>query len=289
MKKCLACSVVFPSLDSCCPVCNWKAEMRSGLPAYAPALAQEGGGFKVSYFADLACVEEGNFWFRTRNRLIIWALGKYCPELQSFLEIGCGTGYVLSGIASAFPGIRLHGSEIFAAGLAFATARQPKIHFMQMDARHIPFIDEFDAVGAFDVLEHIEEDKQVLSQLRQALKPNGIMLITVPQHQWLWSPVDDYACHVRRYSAKLLHAKVKNAGFEILHSTSFVSSLLPAMWLSRFLQKRSNKEFDPMAEFRISPRLNQLLEIVMRAEIFLIRKGVNFPIGGSRLIVAIKK
>ncbi|MGA9666223.1 MAG: class I SAM-dependent methyltransferase [Gallionella sp.] len=288
MKKCLACGVTFPAQKTHCPACGLGPEMREGFPAYAPDLAQQGGGFKAAYFADLTLVEAGNFWFRARNRLIIWALGKYCPEFRSFLEIGCGTGYVLSGIASAFPGVSLRGSEIFTAALTLAAARQPAIDFMQMDARHIPFIEEFDAVGAFDVLEHIEEDEQVLLQMRETLKPGGVMLLTVPQHAWLWSAVDDYACHVRRYSAKELHAKVKAAGFDILRSTSFVSTLLPAMWASRLVQKGSAEKFDATSEFRTPIWLNGMLESILNAEIYIIRGGVNFPLGGSRLIVAKK-
>lgn len=288
MKKCLACGTAFPSPDSCCPACNWGPGIQEGFPAYAPALAQEGGGFKASYFVDLAHIEAEYFWFRARNRLIIWALGKYFPEFQSFLEIGCGTGYVLSGMANAFPKVQFHGSEIFTAGLAFAAARQPAINFMQMDARHIPFVDEFDAIGAFDVLEHIKEDEQVLMQMREALKPSGIMLLTVPQHAWLWSAVDDYACHVRRYSAKELHAKIESAGFEILRSTSFVSSLLPAMWISRYAQKGSTQNVKAATELNISPWLNNILETILGAEVAMIRNGVNFPLGGSRLIVARK-
>ena len=282
MKRCLACNATFSSPGSCCLFCGIGPESKEGFLAYAPALAQEGGGFKAAYFADLARLEAGHFWFRARNRLIIWGLGKYCPEFRSFLEIGCGTGYVLSGIADAYPGAQLHGSEIFTAGLAFAAARQPSIDFMQMDGRHIPFIDEFDSIGAFDVVEHIEEDEQVLGQVHGALKPGGVVLLTVPQHAWLWSPVDEYARHIRRYSAKDIHAKVEGAGFEILRSTSFVSSLLPAMFASRLVQKLATKKnADPTAELRISPWLNGLFEKMLDAELALIRNNINLPAGGS--------
>ena len=187
--------------------------MLAGFPAYAPSIATEGSGFKSSHFETLANIEAKNFWFRVRNRIIIWSLGRYCPNFKSFLEIGCGTGFVLSGIAKAYPDARLHGSELFIKGLSFAARRLPLAKLMQMDARQIPFVDEFDSIGAFDVLEHIEEDTDVLRQIHKALKPKGLVLITVPQHQWLWSPVDDNACHVRRYSAKDLHAKLKATGF----------------------------------------------------------------------------
>src|SRR6266850_191752 len=289
MKRCLVCSSTYSSGDSICSVCGAKPEEKDGFLLFAPAFAYGGGGFKENYFADLAKLEEPHFWFRARNRLIIWALQKYCPQFNSFLEIGCGTGYVLSGIADEFPDTNLHGSEIFVAGLAFAAARQPAVNFVQVDARNIPFVNEFDVIGAFDVLEHIQEDNQVLSQMREALKPCGLILLTVPQHPWLWSPIDEYACHIRRYSPAEIHEKVRTAGFKILRSTSFVSILLPAMLASRLKQKQVFGEAkDATAELRISPWLNDLLAKVLGAEIAMIRAGLNFPVGGSRMIVAHK-
>lgn len=289
MKKCLKCKRAFSSIDFLCPSCGSEPAIGAeGFLTHAPALEKSGGGFLESHFAELSLLEGGNFWFRSRNRLIVWALKKYAPEIQSFLEIGCGTGYVLSGIAKAFPDAELRGAELFAAGLAFAAARQPGAHFMQMDARCIPYVDEFDVVGAFDVLEHIEEDVLVMTQIRDALKYHGIMLLTVPQHAWLWSPADEYACHVRRYSANELHEKIRMAGFEVLRSTSFVSALLPAMWASRFSRRDAADKSAVTAELRISPLLNRSLEMVMDAEIAMIRCGMNFPVGGSRLVVARK-
>jgi SAM-dependent methyltransferase len=257
-----------------------------GFEAYAPDMASAGGGFKASYFSELAQLEAGNFWFRARNKLLMWALKKYSSNVESMLEIGCGTGFVLSGIASEFPTVNLYGSEIFTEGLAFASRRAPNAKLMQMDARHIPFIEEFDVIGAFDVLEHIKEDRVVLEQIASALKPDGILLITVPQHAWLWSPADEYAYHERRYSRREIEEKLAAAGFALLRSTSFVTALLPAMIASRTLQRRSSKAFDPMAEFNISPVLNRTFEALLNLELAGIRRGLNYPVGGSRLLVA---
>src|SRR5262249_49133872 len=160
-------------------------------------------------------------------------------------------------------------------------ARAPHAHFIQMDARDCPYLDEFDVAAAFDVIEHIDEDEAVLANLFRAVKPGGHALITVPQHRWLWSDADRCACHRRRYQAVELHAKVRRAGFEILRSTSFVSLLLPLMLISR----RSTKNFDPLAEFKIGARLNEALQAVLACERRLITLGVNFPVGGSRLVI----
>ncbi len=289
MKRCPDCALGFAAAAERCPRCGWAPTMVDGFPAYAPDLAHGGGGFKASYFADLAALEEGNFWFQSRNRLILWALRRYCPGFERFLEIGCGTGYVLSGVRRAFPNAQLCGSEIFVAGLRFAAARLPSASFLQMDARSIPFREEFDVIGAFDVLEHIEADALVLAQVHDALRPGGVLLLTVPQHAWLWSPMDDYALHVRRYTAPALHRTLRAEGFRIVRSTSFVTTLLPAMAVSRWLQSNEPPATrDVTAELRISPRLNTLFSRFLGAEAAAISMGANLPVGGSRLVVARK-
>lgn len=271
-----------------CTKCGYVPERVDGFLAWAPELAKYNDGFPENSFEGLARVEEGSFWFRARNAIIVWALRRYFPSFRSLLEVGCGTGFVLSGIAQAFPHARTAGSEIYTAGLAFAAKRLPGVELLQMDARKLPYEAEFDVIGAFDVIEHILEDELVLQNFNRALKPGGGCVITVPQHRWLWSPVDEAACHQRRYSAKELHTKVEAAGFRILRSTSFVTLLLPLMFASRFEARRSGKVGDSDA-LLINSTLDRMLELVMDVERRLITWGINLPVGGSRLLIAIKK
>jgi SAM-dependent methyltransferase len=284
MIVCPSCHSAVPDDKAVCPSCGFSAATVEGFTAWAPEMAHGGGGFKRESFAHLAELEASNFWFRARNALIVWALQRYAPKMTSFLEIGCGTGFVLSGVAQAFPQARLVGSEIFVDGLAHAAPRLPDVELVQMDARRIPYRETFDVVAALDVIEHIEEDELVLRQMLGALRPGGTALIAVPQHQWLWSKADDYACHVRRYSACELHRKVSAAGFEIVRSTSFVSLLLPAMMASRLAARRTS-EYDPRKEFEIPSAVNSAFEACLAIERAIIRAGVNFPIGGSRFLV----
>ncbi|MDD5212427.1 MAG: class I SAM-dependent methyltransferase [Sulfuricurvum sp.] len=250
-------------------------------------MANAGGGFKLEYFAKLYKLEAAHFWFRARNALIIWMLKKYSPNFQSFLEIGCGTGYVLSGVATSFPKAKISGSEIFSEGLTFAASRVKDAQFMQMDGAHIPFVDEFDVVGAFDVIEHIPEDEAVLAGIYKAVKPGGYVLLTVPQHPLLWSGADDYWCHVRRYTVTEIHKKVECAGFKIVRTTSFVSLLLPGMLALR-MSGRNKSNFDGFDELRNNLIVNRLMEIVLGLERLLIQAGLSFPVGGSRLVLARK-
>lgn len=289
MKICLHCKYIFSFDEWACPSCGHQPERLNGIEAHAPELANGGGGFKPEYFSELSRLETENFWFHARNELILWALRTYIPDASTFLEVGCGTGFVLSGIARACPKLALSGSEIFLAGLSHAAKRVPSAYFMQMDARRVPFVEEFDAIGAFDVLEHIKEDETVLAQLHSAIKPGGVLLLTVPQHPWLWSASDEYACHVRRYTRAEIEQKVLIAGFDLLRSSSFVTSLLPAMMLSRILQKQKTKDFDPAGELKINAVLNKSFYALMMLELAGIRFGMNYPVGGSRLIVARKQ
>ena len=288
MIRCIRCDAPLET-ELRCAACGSELRTIEGITCYAPELLDSASGFRSDYFAELFRLESGNFWFIARNKLILQVLSRYCKDFESYLEIGCGTGYVLSAISEKFPCARIVGSEIFIAGLEFASQRIPSATLLQMDARRTPFVAEYELVGAFDVLEHIEEDVAVMDQVHQALKPGGHFLITVPQHNWLWSPVDEYAQHVRRYSRKDLHHKIEAAGFEIVISTSFVTSLLPAMWLSRLAASRSKPDdFDPMTEFNISPLLNRVLTGLLKTEAALIGAGLRLPIGGSRLVLARK-
>jgi SAM-dependent methyltransferase len=207
---------------------------------------------------------------------------------ETFFEIGCGTGFVLLGIEKTLPKFKLSASEIYISGLTYAQTRVRRCEFFQMDARQIAFENEFDLIGAFDVLEHIPEDEKVLSQIYEAVKPGGGIVLTVPQHKFLWSRVDENACHVRRYNAFELKEKVRKAGFSIIRSTSFVSFLLPVMALKRLRRKAMKEEYDEMGELRIGETLNSMLERVMDFELLLIRAGVSFPAGGSLLLIGQK-
>ena len=235
----------------------------------------------------LAEREAGHWWFRSRNRILLWVLKKYVGSFENFLEVGCGTGFVLSAIRNSYPTAELHGSEYFEEGLTHARRRVPSANFSKLDARKMKDDERFDCIGAFDVIEHINEDELVLSKMSRALKQGGALLVTVPQHRWLWSAADEYACHVRRYTRSELVRKVTRSGLTVEYMTSFVSLLVPIMWLSRL--RPNNLNYDPMDEFQIPNWLNRLLEMILTFELGLLKIGIRLPFGGSLLLQARKR
>jgi SAM-dependent methyltransferase len=286
MKVCTFCGSTYSQLA--CEVCAREPETIDGYVAFAPQLASDHSGYDPGFYGELVQLEAKNFWFRSRNRLILWAFKRYFPQAQSFFEVGCGTGFVLSAIEQAFPSLAVQGSEIFTQGLSFAHQRLERAQLFQMDARNIPFDREFDVIGSFDVLEHIEEDTVVLAEMYRALRPGGGILLTVPQHPWLWSQADSFAHHVRRYRATQLRQKVEKVGFKVVYTTSFVSLLLPLMFASRLQQKKATAHYDPLSELRISGGLNRILEKILAIELKIIQAGISLPWGGSLLLVAKK-
>lgn len=289
MKLCINCGHRFTASGWMCESCGHLPRKLAGFLAFAPELSVDNESYDPAVYDALVKLEERNFWFQARNKLILWAIRKYAADAGNYLEVGCGTGFVLTTVQKAFPQMEVSAGELHLQGLRHAAARVADgVDLFQMDARHIPYVEEFDLIGAFDVIEHVKEDTTVLRQMHGALRPGGHLLLTVPQHKFLWSRFDEAARHVRRYSKDELHGKVEAAGFSILRSTSFVFFLLPLMLLSR-LPNRGKENFDRLDELRIGRLVNTALAGVMELEHAIIRLGMRLPMGGSRLLVARKR
>jgi SAM-dependent methyltransferase len=300
-RRCLACAAeaplgagepLLPERWSCA-ACGWRPERRHGVPLLAPELADQISGFDPASFSSLEQFEDGHFWFEPRNRLIRGLADRFFPDRRSYMEIGCGTGFVLRAFAGDPRLTRIVGSELQPAGLQAARRRTgDQVELVQMDARALPARNAFDLIGAYDVIEHIAEDVRVLAEMHAAVRPGGGIILTVPQHPSLWSATDEAAHHVRRYRRGEMEAKAQGVGFEIVFSTSYTSLLLPLMAMSRLSARRSPgraaRDDVNGDEMRPGKQLNALLRGVLALEVSASLKGVRWPAGGSRVVVARK-
>lgn len=290
MKICLACMNRIPGVSWSCEKCGWSPVQNNDVVYFAPHISGATEGYDPAWYGELARLETKNFWFVARNRLIRWLAQQHFPNRANYMELGCGTGFVLQMLNKTFPYWRMSATEAQPEGIEFAKSRvSSAVKFFQVDACAIPFRDEFDAVGAFDVIEHIRDDIKAIEQIYASLKPNGLFLLSVPQHMFLWSAYDEAGCHFRRYSAGELKHKLEQAGFEILESVSFNSLLLPLMMLSRIRKKGGpSVKVDVLGELRLPQTLNLGLSVILRIEYFMLWFGIRFPFGGSRIVVARK-
>lgn len=297
MRLCLNCRRTSPLAVSehlvpagwACIACGWRPEIVDDIPMCAPALADTSNGFDPAAFSELERWEEGHFWFEPRNTLIAGLAMQHFPEARSYLEVGCGTGFVLEPFVKSGRYARIVGSELHPSGLRVARQRWGHaVEWLQLDARAIPARGAFDLVGAYDVIEHIAEDELVLREIAAALRPAGGVILSVPQHPFLWSDADDAAKHVRRYRMGELEAKVNAAGLTVVASTSFMSLPLPLMLTSRFLRGRSGSARVAEVEVRPPRLVNSVLRSILTLEVKVALAGLPWPIGGSRVVVARK-
>lgn len=288
MKICVSCSHRFVSDNWQCPKCGSSPDISDGIPVLAHSSGHSNDSFSPDSFERLLFLEERHFWFRSRNKVISWALDKYFSKACNFFEIGCGNGFVLKHLENRFPDLVFGAGDIFLEGLIFARKRLSRTTLIQMDIRSIPFEDEFNVVGMFDVLEHVTEDEAALQEVYNSLKSSGGLIITVPQHPAMWSAIDEVSFHKRRYTRRELRNKLIRAGFEIIRITSFVTLLLPLMIVSRYAKKSNIHDAGSMDEATISSSLNYLLGKICAIELPIIKAGVSLPVGGSLLAVAKK-
>lgn len=290
MKICPECEGAALGDGWLCTDCGWNAAIKNGIPLLAPRLETGNDGFDPEGHKVLAELESHSFWFLNRNALLGHVMKRYFPDARTYLEVGCGTGFVLAEMARKRDWEQITATDVYLSGLEFAASRVPEAQILQSDITSLPFKEEFDVVGAFDVLEHVEKDEKALASVFRTLKPGGGLLVTVPQHMWLWSRQDELAFHKRRYTRSQLVGKLERAGFEVVRATSFVSFLLPLMALARlrFLLSPGASAGDAtsMSEFNIPGHLNTLLGVVCAIERYLIEKRVSFRAGGSLLIIA---
>jgi SAM-dependent methyltransferase len=288
MKRCLACASTFSGASWSCPRCGFTPETLDGFLMFAPELAASNDGMAPDAHHRLEASQGSSFWFRARNRLIADMMTRHFPHARTVLEIGCGTGYALKGLQATLPSAQLTGSEIYVNGLSYARRRLgTDVDLFQMDARAIPFSEQFDVICAFDVIEHVDEDMEVLREMYGAVRPGGGIFLSVPQHPWLWSRTDEIAYHKRRYRINELSEKCQAAGFRIIRTTSFVTTLLPAMLAQRLLRGRK-VDYNPCNEMRLHPMLDRAFDALLETERRLIASGLSLPVGGSRFVLAVR-
>ena len=265
-----------------------------GIKCYSPEVASAYTDYPDSGFDLTDENAESSFWVSSRNRLFKSIVQRHLLPTgkTKFLEIGCGTGDFIQQIAKN-DHLEITGSEIYLKGLVYAKKNLPSVDFVQFDVTQGKIGEQFHIITAFDVIEHIENDDAALSNISEMLKKDGVLIISVPQHMFLWSKLDEIVKHKRRYSRRELVAKLKANDFDITFATSFLFTLFPLMLLSRLFDRGDDQS--PSDERALEKRvkfsgvLNTIFDFLMRIDEGLIRLGASLPFGGTLVVVARKR
>lgn len=241
--------------------------------------------YPSSLYQTISTVEDNHFWFTSRNRMIESLIHANIvkPYLsKSFLEIGCGTGIVMAVLERL--GFIVTGIDVNEKALSYAVKRT-KGKLIRQSIFGFKPKKYYDIVGAFDVLEHIRDDRGFLKACHNLLRPKGHLLLTVPAGMSLWSPVDTLSGHVRRYEYEELSKKLTDAGF-IVNSLGYWNSiLLPfySVW-HRKLGLKSNDVVSSHLQ-KMPFIINRLLTWIFQLELLLSR-FIRFPFGATLVVCA---
>lgn len=232
-------------------------------------------------------LEETHWWFLARKEIVLKLIQKFRLEEKEsssahLLDIGCGTGGILAALQSLGT---VWGIDSNKKAVDYASSKVPQATVIQGSIPQDMPKQQFDIITLLDVLEHIEDDTGTLQRLKQALKPKGIAVITVPAYQFLWTSHDDMNEHKRRYTVLELKEKIERSGLTVrkisYYNTFLFFPIAAIKILQRILSREAKSHFTDTSP---PAYLNMPLRIIFSLEKHLL-SFLNFPFGISIIAV----
>ena len=234
-------------------------------------------------YEHMAELDQRHWWYRGRRRVLSELIRRVVrpPVGASILEVGCGTGHNFE-MLSTFG--EVDAVELDESARSMAEKRLGR----RVLPDPLPELNgvadgAYDLICAFDVIEHILDDRRALAAIAGKLKPGGKLAMTVPAHSWMWSQHDVINHHQRRYSKRMLKGLIQGSPLR-LEAIGYLNSILfPIAAGQRLTSKLLNRQWSGLA---LPPRaLNGALERIFAAERHAIGR-VPLPPGLSLYAVA---
>jgi SAM-dependent methyltransferase len=219
-------------------------------------------------------LEDTHWWFAGRRRVVAKLLESIpLPPDPVILDAGCGTGRNLIELRELG-----EATGIDPAPEAVELCRERGLSVTEAPANSIPLPgDSFDLAVMLDVLEHIEDEQEALTEIGRVTRPGGALLITVPAYEFLWSSHDESHHHFRRYTRRRLLDSLRAGGWRAERLTFFNSTLLaPIATVRKLGVGKGSSDYE-----MTSPRVGRVLEGIMGAEAAAIGRGIDLPAGVS--------
>jgi SAM-dependent methyltransferase len=232
-------------------------------------------------------VERDHWFYAGKREIVLWwlrRLGKLQPDL---LLVDCGAGTArFTQEAAAYCNVLA--VDDHQESLVIARRRLRADQVKEGSCTDLPLPDQSaDVVTALDVIEHVPDDKLAVQEMTRILKPGGILVVTVPAFQSLWSDWDVALHHQRRYRHSTLLPLFEKAGLELIHWNYVNVLAFPAVFAIRKLRgirRNSNGVTQDRAEERIpSPSLNRLLQSAFVRP--ACQSRIRFPVGVGMLAI----
>lgn len=236
-----------------------------------------------SYYKDYFVLEKEHWLFKIRKKIFFYFIKKYSQAGSKIFDFGCGSGYLVEGLQKI--GYDAYGSDFEKDAIDYGLNQSIK-NLKLATGEKIDYPDKtFDVVTAFDVLEHIENEKPIIREFVRILKPGGRVIISVPAYQWMWGVQDDISHHFRRYTACSLLAVFRDfPELKLVRKTYFNTFLFPPIAVVRLFSKWFNiknrkSDFDVKTGF-----LDVIFYHIFNFEHYFL-KFINFPFGVSIALI----
>lgn len=238
-------------------------------------------------FSDLYREEEGYWWSIARRRLITLFLRTYSTSRSPrIIDVGCGGG----GFLRSLKGFgKLFGLEYSASGSIYASEKSDA-RIVRGSAVALPFRDNsFDALISLDVIEHLDGEEEALKDFSRVLDKDGIIILTVPAFNLLWSPRDVMLEHKRRYTVKRLRALLEKAGFKVIRCSYTNAFYFPGLLAYSLIKRLFKGDTKPKTAILSLPSwLSTVFSGLLKLEEYILTY-TNIPIGTSIICVARKE
>jgi SAM-dependent methyltransferase len=227
--------------------------------------------------------ESQHFWFRGTRAVIRDALDRSGARPGAgrarvrLLDVGCGTGSFLAGLSERYAPM---GLDLHVPALRYTQTRGPW-PLIAGSADRLPLADgSLDAVTALDVIEHLDDDRGVVSELARVLRPGGVAVATVPAFQRLWSPHDEALGHKRRYRLEAFERLFTEAGLSVTRLSYYNTLLFPPIALMRLARRRVDRGESSTDLFALPGPINRALATLLGAERHVLARA-RLPFGVS--------
>jgi SAM-dependent methyltransferase len=225
------------------------------------------------------------FWFRAKLGMVRVLLKRATRSMTSggpmrILDLGAGTGddvALLAGYGDVYV------VDVNKKALSFVPRALCK-EIRVADAQKLPYPEGFfDLVLAYDVLEHVDDDRLAMAEIRRVLRMNGALVVSVPAYQALFGSHDRALDHKRRYSKRGLRSLLSIMRVERLRSWNFF--LFPGIALVRIMQRDKPPKVN---RAKMPWLIDELFYCLLSVENLLLRIGIPLPFGLSIVGIARK-
>lgn len=244
-------------------------------------------------YSEFLNLEKNHWWFIGRRKIFFTLLDQFFNEKRGIriLDVGCGPGEMIQPLSKYG---KVFALDFSPNALEYCFDRGYRF-LINGDATSLPVKNSaFDFISLFDTIEHIDNDTAVLKECCRLLEDKGLIIITLPAYNFLYSNNDRAAHHKRRYTTSEIRRKVESAGFRVRKLTYINTWLFPIILFSLFFIKLKEATFPVRnpdktnISFSVPKSLNTVLSRIFCSESYLLKR-ISFPFGHSLICIAEKK